>query len=103
MYATPAREHIEINSVELDVPARFSTGVGIERPMLSNIARSPVSSSADAWRELLARAVVESSNEQRLTTIGEFQLGISRMSSGRSKLEVGIMILLASAQKQIEW
>jgi hypothetical protein len=68
----------------LDVPARFSTGVGIGRPMLSKIFRNATSSSADAERggcELLEGMAVELFNVQTFFTIGNFQLGISRMFS----------------------
>ena len=80
----------------LDAPARFSTGVGIGRPILSKIFSNAPSSSADAGRggrelgpsaerggcELLEPMGVELFNGQTTFTLGDFQLGISRMFSG---------------------
>jgi hypothetical protein len=54
----------------------------------------------DAGCELLAPA---SSNGYGLTMQGDFELGISRVVSGSLNLRVSVTILLARAQKQIEW
>jgi hypothetical protein len=71
---------------ELDSPARFSTGVGIERPMLSNIFRNAASSSPVAGCELLGPMVVEFLDGEMIIICGVFQLGTSRISLGSIKL-----------------
>ena len=59
--------------------------------MLSKIFRNATSSSADAGRggcELLEENEIELFNVQTFFTVGDFQIGISRMFSESIKLQV---------------
>jgi hypothetical protein len=83
-----------MDPMSLDAPARFPTGVGIGKPMLlktfSNASSISVARwTVDAGYELLGPTTVELLGGQKISMNGDFQLGISRITTGSLKLHVG--------------